>query len=214
MEKIPTKHSQTLRSRKHPHVCGENSNGEGLRRVIQETPPHTWRKLSQTQFKQFFFGNTSTYVEKTTGERPLYTPLRKHLHVCGENSLRHCLRERSRETPPRMWRKPLHCLRVVSRFLKHLHVCGENLREIHEQETRLETPPRMWRKRRQLDEITAPLGNTSTYVEKTVLTGTFKRPRAKHLHVCGENFSIRVIPFTTGETPPRMWRKQVKAFSR
>ena len=50
--------------RKHLHIRGENRFYIGIRRLIMETPPHTWRKSSVYRVPERISGNTSTYVEK------------------------------------------------------------------------------------------------------------------------------------------------------
>ena len=70
---------------------------------------------------------------------------------------------------------------------KHLHVCGENSATLPFGLPFAETPPRMWRKLALLIYRIGAEGNTSTYVEKTLRSGSRKLVIWKHLHVCGEN---------------------------
>ena len=86
----------------------------------------------------------------------------------------------------------------------------------------------MWRKLALLIYRIGAEGNTSTYVEKTLRSGSRKLVIWKHLHVCGENSRYRrgirgkarntstyvektaLIAYPKdfeAETPPRMWRK-------
>ena len=90
---------------------------------------------------------------------------------------------------------------------KHLHVCGENCFVIGFKTHFWETPPRMWRKLLRNWVQDSLLGNTSTYVEKTVWCKKHPKRNGKHLHVCGENFPKPKPAEFTMETPPRMWRK-------
>ena len=212
---------------KHLHVCGENLGLPQGATYGQETPPRVWRKLHQTNRHKCTARNTSTCVEKTFFSFSLIINIRKHLHVCGENSLRkeqHCT---IAETPPRVWRKhrPPHLLHLLAgntstcvektfyTFFKttdskkHLHVCGENTVILFIGCHSMETPPRVWRKL--CDNLTRRISsrNTSTCVEKTHSATCWLSVRQKHLHVCGENFFSPCGTKSAPETPPRVWRK-------
>ena len=65
-----------------------------------------WRKLEHARLWCDALGNTSTYVEKTSSFCLAQLPIRKHLHVCGENRNERGVLKAYLETPPRMWRKP------------------------------------------------------------------------------------------------------------
>ncbi len=173
-----------------------------------ETPPHTWRKLTNMALNFWNLRNTSTHVEKTS---------------------RHGRRQSSKEeTPPHTWRKLYKTYRLTSkdrntsthvektdRFIenqkfreKHLHTRGENAAVEKLPELPKETPPHTWRK---------PGGNliketfkrnTSTHVEKTFLRTHARRQTWKHLHTRGENSAVVPRSPLACETPPRTWRKR------
>ena len=152
-----------------------------------ETPPRTWRRLLRYLRPRVGRRNTSTDVEKTARNRLAPSRLRKHLHGRGEDKRRVAGAARRVETPPRTWRRlglgtgcdhvcgntstdvektfggffVAHCLQ------KHLHGRGEDTICWSIYDSELETPPRTWRRPVNLSEDGAPMGNTSTDVEKT-----------------------------------------------
>ena len=71
----------------------------------------------------------------------------------------------------------------------------------------------MWRKLLRNWVQDSLLGNTSTYVEKTVWCKKHPKRNGKHLHVCGENLRPLPLKYPLMETPPRMWRKPAASFS-
>ena len=72
----------------------------------------------------------------------------------------------------------------------------------------------MWRKLLRNWVQDSLLGNTSTYVEKTVWCKKHPKRNGKHLHVCGENLRPLPLKYPLMETPPRMWRKLQGDFSK
>ena len=111
--------------RKHLHGRGEDRqklhNPSGLRKPLHgrgedgasldaiedalETPPRTWRRLSQAFTKALPVRNTSTDVEKTPYKHKVMTDTGKHLHGRGEDVPMALLAHSSQETPPRTWRR-------------------------------------------------------------------------------------------------------------
>ena len=89
--------------RKHPHVCGEDwlkmpTVSSGL-----ETPPRVWGRPECGHNIVGYCRNTPTCVGKTSnGLRPLYE-VKKHPHVCGEDTAPQAHHLRRKETPPRVW---------------------------------------------------------------------------------------------------------------
>ncbi len=53
------------KSRKHPHVCGENFAVKGLKDAVEETPPRVWGKPFGDMASKLEKGNTPTCVGKT-----------------------------------------------------------------------------------------------------------------------------------------------------
>jgi hypothetical protein len=91
---------------KHPHVCGEDYYGRPQGRSATETPPRVWGRRRVRAVRSCNHGNTPTCVGKTKVDVRPWQPLRKHPHVCGEDSLIVQAPEPSAETPPRVWGRP------------------------------------------------------------------------------------------------------------
>ena len=177
------------------------------KRLVQETPPRTWRKQGLEVFEWYSMRNTYTHVEKTEKTANKNDTRKKHLHARGENELKCELESWNLETPPRTWRKRFlvryHIAgmgntsthvektfwRIVQRAFrqKHLHTRGENVIAIPIVCALLETPPHTWRKLVFRVQVHADDGNTSTHVEKTL--SCIRQPSLpkKHLHTRGEN---------------------------
>ncbi len=90
---------------------------------------------------------------------------------------------------------------------KHLHIRGENLRQLSNRHPRRETPPHTWRKSENNSMIMRTPRNTSTYVEKMILTHHTGLTKQKHLHIRGENRARCLSLLESQETPPHTWRK-------
>ena len=90
---------------KHLHIRGENIYKMVADKVIEETPPHTWRKSSSTTSVTPEQRNTSTYVEKMALVHLPWIQPKKHLHIRGENIGRYLNTNSAKETPPHTWRK-------------------------------------------------------------------------------------------------------------
>ena len=148
MEKTGSNRLRTSLRRKHLHGRGEDSRMILKIRILQETPPRTWRKRDHAFRQPATVGNTSTDVEKTASESGKPASNRKHLHGRGEDAVgRHSFCGAA-ETPPRTWRRPRYIEILRSHFGKHLHGRGEDtpLDVWHLAEK--ETPPRTWRRRK------------------------------------------------------------------
>ena len=134
-------------------------------------------------------------------------PVKKHLHIRGENPRIGRTRKFLRETPPHTWRKSdfarqvikpvgntstyvekiLSFCRPTSEPGKHLHIRGENETSFTKIFYFPETPPHTWRKFRTFFCSDSRPGNTSTYVEKILRRLRRRRRVRKHLHIRGEN---------------------------
>ena len=172
--------------------------------------------------------NTPTHVGKTGRHGAHVRLYRKHPHACGEDGRRHYYCVAPKETPPRMWGRPvsLHPIKSLDgntpthvgktghnpekRLLrgKHPHACGEDRRHICAEVTSEETPPRMWGRR--IARVTQLLitRNTPTHVGKTAPRRTRLTTTGKHPHACGEDSLTPMSRTPTSETPPRMWGRQ------
>ena len=65
VEKTAKAANQSKLKWKHLHVRGEDKHGVTITMSRVETPPRTWRRLSNAELIRIIAGNTSTYVEKT-----------------------------------------------------------------------------------------------------------------------------------------------------
>ncbi len=131
---------------KHLHARGEDPLRFLALVWLVETPPRTWRGRRSSQRKVSTFGNTSTHVERTEGERAAGRVSRKHLHARGEDASVQMQACSHSETPPRTWRGPYRKIKAkagigntsthVERtsmpaiqckgLQKHLHARGED----------------------------------------------------------------------------------------
>ena len=85
VEKTFARWSYRVRLQKHLHVRGEDPLITSISAPNAETPPRTWRRPTYVFPEVVFFGNTSTYVEKTLNFLKLILFQQKHLHVRGED---------------------------------------------------------------------------------------------------------------------------------
>ena len=76
---------------------------------------------------------------------------------------------------------------LASLYKKHLHVRGEDLSIFSKIEPASETPPRAWRRQLYKIKIIRITRNTSTCVEKTMMSLEKKFESGKHLHVRGKD---------------------------
>ena len=91
--------------RKHLHGRGEDEPVRFQLRLLRETPPRTWRRLSLLWNMVGSLGNTSTDVEKTPSGARQIGEQEKHLHGRGEDNKQDALAGEEEETPPRTWRR-------------------------------------------------------------------------------------------------------------
>ena len=157
-------------------------------RSRSETPPRTWGRLRDIVQNDPHRGNTPTYVGKTQVDaRPDGTHL-KHPHVRGEDVKDWIEARRKEETPPRTWGRhnsigflmpddgntPTYVGKTRRRVRgswsskKHPHVRGEDFRYKNSTAFPQETPPRTWGRLAEILVPTVLVGNTPTYVGKTV----------------------------------------------
>ena len=155
--------------------------------------------------------------------------LGKHLHGRGEDSVRLDFASRSKETPPRTWRRPQPACKAstqgrntstdvektrasiiaATEEKKHLHGRGEDLESAQDLTSFPETPPRTWRRPGLMPQKLVRSRNTSTDVEKTRDQRGICVIAQKHLHGRGEDSCpvSKLLPWP--ETPPRTWRRQI-----
>ena len=218
---------------KHLHIRGENSSLTTTLPIIQETPPHTWRKYRLGRSNCAAWRNTSTYVEKISPLKKLSAFLQKHLHIRGENTSATFSSVGIPETPPHTWRKfglgfvggqsvrntSTYVEKICARFprgaksQKHLHIRGENSIVTLAALMTTETPPHTWRKCCRPISGKWPNGNTSTYVEKIEKGDGPDDISKKHLHIRGENDDVGAAIGDEAETPPHTWRKSIRRIS-
>ena len=94
---------------------------------------------------------------------------------------------------------------------KHPRVCGEDLQSACNALPGAETPPRM---RGRPDPLACKYpggGNTPAYAGKTLQCASGGVYDEKHPRVCGEDCITFYGCFTSGETPPRMRGRPMKA---
>ena len=170
-------------------------------------------------------------MEKTCAGCQRPTDPRKHLHGRGEDRSTKSLIVAKPETPPRTWRRQQPRTLSLRRRgntstdvektypiamkkppnWKHLHGRGEDSQTTPNIHLRLETPPRTWRRPSHLMLTVDACGNTSTDVEKTHTFLLQCGQVEKHLHGRGEDAKRPVHWHSRGETPPRTWRRRLRA---
>ncbi len=87
MGKTETKQIIQAFLRKHPHVCGEDWSIRRRSNDILETPPRVWGRQSEVDSESYSVGNTPTCVGKTNKNELQKLIIKKHPHVCGEDTL-------------------------------------------------------------------------------------------------------------------------------
>ena len=85
VEKTSARVYSAAASKKHLHGRGEDIFDGAGKNWSRETPPRTWRRQKALQHQTGNEGNTSTDVEKTSGETPANQGNWKHLHGRGED---------------------------------------------------------------------------------------------------------------------------------
>ena len=151
--------------------------------------------------------NTPTCVGKTKLGLHIFSTMRKHPHVRGEDGVPAAERPSRSETPPRAWGRPADgttqvaasrntptCVgkTVIERFRepfpwKHPHVRGEDDPAPNHAFFKKETPPRAWGSPYRLARGTGTWGNTPTCVGKTQADSRRSQSVRKHPHVRGED---------------------------
>ena len=116
VEKTQYAYDQFLLKWKHLHGRGEDSADHQSCNGGLETPPRTWRRRHDVSDSAILYGNTSTDVEKTEGQRSRRTLPEKHLHGRGEDAKKHPKALSFVETPPRTWRR----LKAVIEFIRRI----------------------------------------------------------------------------------------------
>ncbi len=189
-------------------MCGEDLLALAWLLAWLETPPRVWGRLTRAIACSCFLRNTPTCVGKTDSPVNWQRVFEKHPHVCGEDFLLSDDEPANMETPPRVWGRPTYRIidsadhrntpTCVGKTLagqslsespwKHPHVCGEDQYWIANYWRRVETPPRVWGRLHYLLHGTQFVGNTPTCVGKTASYDSGREEKAKHPHVCGEDF--------------------------
>ena len=175
------------RSRKHPHVRGEDISCGKSHKRHEETPPRAWGRQRDIRGPAFFGGNTPTCVGKTVVCCLSCLVLEKHPHVRGEDAWMASWWAWTWETPPRAWGRRRQTCRRWPRWRntptcvgktcgwptslrqkeKHPHVRGEDRCSSRLCALRAETPPRAWGRRSHGGVRAGQRGNTPTCVGKT-----------------------------------------------
>ena len=95
----------------------------------------------------------------------------------------------------------------IAMIAVHLHVRGENFRAFIALANPRGSSPRAWRKFSGFRPAIRQCRFISTCVEKMPLRPPRRPASAVHLHVRGENVSVRWIKMNGGGSSPRAWRK-------
>ena len=88
---------------KHPHMRGEDCEGEPSEIQSWETPPHAWGRRGFRLAPTFRKGNTPTCVGKTVISPSWMAPQKKHPHMRGEDGSEDAIVGIRSETPPHAW---------------------------------------------------------------------------------------------------------------
>ncbi len=156
---------------------------------------------------------------------------KKHPHVRGEDVGLGYACAGAIETPPRSWGRQKQSSIGVSNvrntptfvgktkiklqkravIQKHPHVRGEDGYSASPERKSWETPPRSWGRRRRTVSLCAGLGNTPTFVGKTLPPWAVQLIKKKHPHVRGEDPAGSVWGLSPSETPPRSWGRPARA---
>ena len=175
------------RSRKHPHVRGEDAPGRARVYRPKETPPRAWGRQPSRALRGGRPGNTPTCVGKTVLPCLRLASQRKHPHVRGEDLSSSLQSSSSPETPPRAWGRrpagswprgrPRNTPTCVGKtdaggahgggLQKHPHVRGEDRLMGLKWRGNQETPPRAWGRPPPPSPYMEQERNTPTCVGKT-----------------------------------------------
>ena len=88
------------RSRKHPHLRGEDLQNTTKRLPMQETPPPARGRLKPNTDNSFFGRNTPTCAGKTERGWNAFAAYQKHPHLRGEDTMHSEYESKATETPP------------------------------------------------------------------------------------------------------------------
>ena len=166
-----------------------------------------WGRRILPRFHCHIDRNTPTGVGKTNRSLVGVILLQKHPHGCGEDATPFPRRNRTGETPPRVWGRQTTTFKCIlsarntptgvgktiairadeSLNRKHPHGCGEDEGRPDDTERPLETPPRVWGRLTVRRVFFARMRNTPTGVGKTLAVRWGNRPGWKHPHGCGED---------------------------
>lgn len=110
----------------------------------------------------------------------------------------------SADSHPPAWRKLSSLTKTSAVTTTHLHACGENeLGRCQDGHGKLDSPPRLWREQKcpqfSKNVLTEPPPRMWREPPRLLLE---YRPRANHLHACGENvsgviFTLRHVRLTS-----------------
>ena len=91
------------KTRKHPHVRGEDPTNTSIPWIPAETPPRAWGRHFSTQKSALAYRHTPPCVGKTLTALASTSSQEKHPHVRGEDSEQLYGEKKTEETPPRAW---------------------------------------------------------------------------------------------------------------
>ena len=153
--------------------------------------------------------NTSTHVGKTGWSQIRSHGMKKHPHTCGEDPASVSSTASCRETPPRMWgRRYLRCRCSLFAGNTPTHV-GKTQGKSCLLFYASETPPHMWGRQKWRSPYWRRLRNTPTHVGKANVRWATNLIERKHPHAYGEDSPSFAVLALAGETPPRMWGRDV-----
>ena len=132
---------------------------------------------------------------------------RKHLHMRGEDAGSVSGAMPPRETPPHAWRRRRHEQSSENACWKHLHMRGEDEGLNFHDSRATETLPHAWRRPNKAIANIVTEGNTSTCVEKTVISPETTSRMPETPPHAWRRLAALVAGGTLEETPPRAWRR-------
>ena len=159
---------------------GEDGSYAKEARIIMETPPHAWGRLTKKTIAVTITGNTPTCVGKTIAAAQVPHQVRKHPHMRGEDLFPRLLASCPTETPPHAW--------------------GRLGKSASRMPLSRNTPTCVGKTGH------APVdGNTPTCVGKTRPSTPARGGGRKHPHMRGEDLLLLCQRMYGKETPPHAW---------
>ena len=208
--KTARRRSCPLRHWKHPHGRGEDAPVVPVPITPMETPPRAWGRRQWAPGLEFFDGNTSTGVGKTTERRAAAHGTRKHPHGRGEDHRLGDVPPLPQETPPRAWGRHVHPIQRGRQPGNTPTGVGKTHAPSLFRHGNEETPPRAWGRQTSRPVLMFGWGNTPTGVGKTAHRCPAPCFQRKHPHGRGEDWQTKSKLPRWRETPPRAWGRQSK----